>query len=82
VYYAAVIANMDDGGSGIETGWAMADGASAESQMPEAGGIGGNGPFPTMVGMSFENLLRSLGVPASPDAGSGSGTLPAGYPGT
>jgi hypothetical protein len=79
---STVIANMYDGGSGIETGWAMADGASAESQMPEAGGISGNGPFPTMVGLSFENLIRSLGVPASPDDGPGYGTLPAGYPGT
>jgi hypothetical protein len=59
----------------------MPDGASAESELSEAGGIGGGGPFPTMVGNSFENLLRGLGVPASPDAaGSGYGTLPPGYP--
>ena len=78
---STVIANMYDGSVGIETGWAMPDAASAESQMPEAGGIGGNGPFPTMVGLSFENLLRSLGVPASPGAGgSGYGILPPGYP--
>ena len=78
---ATVIANMYDGGTGIETGWAMPDGASAESQLPEAGGIGGGGPFPTMVGLSFENLLRGLGVPASPNAGGpGYGTLPSGYP--
>ena len=78
---STVIANMYNGGAGIETGWAMSDSASAESQMPEAGGIGGNGPFPTMVGLSFENLLRSLGVPASSDAGSsGYGVLPPGYP--
>jgi hypothetical protein len=78
---STVIATMYNGGTGIETGWAMPDGASAESQLPEAGGIGGDGPFPTMVGLSFENLLRGLGVPASPGAaGPGYGTLPAGYP--
>jgi hypothetical protein len=76
-----VIANMYNGGAGIETGWAMPDGASAESQLPEAGGIGGGGPFPTMIGLSFESLLRSLGVPAAPDAAAaGYGTLPPGYP--
>jgi len=78
---STVIATMYNGGVGIETGWAMPDGASSESEMSEAGGIGGGGPFPTMVGLSFENLLRSLGVPASPGAGgSGYGTLPSPYP--
>jgi hypothetical protein len=78
---STVIATMYNGGTGIETGWAMPDAASAESQLPEAGGIGGGGPFPTMVGLSFDNLLRSLGVPAAPNAdGSGYGTLPPGYP--
>jgi len=78
---ATVIATVYDGGSGIETGWAMPDGASAESELPGAGGIGGGGPFPTMVGLSFENLLTSLGVPASSGAGGpGYGTLPPGYP--
>jgi hypothetical protein len=78
---STVIGNMYNGGTGIETGWAMPDGASSESEMAEAGGIGGGGPFPTMVGLSFENLLRSLGVPASSDAGSsGYGILPSGYP--
>jgi murein DD-endopeptidase MepM/ murein hydrolase activator NlpD len=78
---ATIIGTMYSGGDGIETGWAMADGASSESEMPEAGGIGGGGPFPTLVGLSFENLLRSVGVPASPGAGgSGYGALPAGYP--
>jgi murein DD-endopeptidase MepM/ murein hydrolase activator NlpD len=76
-----VIGTMYSGGDGIETGWAMADGASSESEMPQAGGIGGGGPFPTLVGLSFENLLHSVGVPASPSAGSsGYGALPAGYP--
>ena len=65
---ATVIANMFDGGDGIETGWAQATGLSAESQLPEAGGIGGGGPFPTMVGLSFDGLLQSLGVPPRPTA--------------
>ena len=79
---ATVIANMYNGGDGIETGWAAAHTSlTAESQMPEAGGIGAGGPFPAMVGLSFDGLLQSLGVPASPGAGtSGYGTLPAGYP--
>ncbi len=76
-----VIANMFGGSEGIETGWAMADGASAESQMPEAGSIGGAGPFPTRVGVSFDELLQALGVPAAPNAGDSSfGLLPANYP--
>jgi hypothetical protein len=77
---STVIATMYNGGTGIETGWAMPNGASAESQLPEAGGIGGGGPFPTMIGLSFENLLHGLGVPASPAGGSGYGILPPGYP--
>src|SRR5579863_5624308 len=59
---ATVIANMYNGGDGIETGWAAAQTSlTAESQMPEAGGIGAGGPFPTMVGLSFDGLLQSLG---------------------
>ena len=79
---ATVIASMYNGGDGIETGWAAAQTSlTAESQMPEAGGIGAGGPFPAMVGLSFDGLLQSLSVPASPGAGtSGYGTLPAGYP--
>jgi hypothetical protein len=78
---STVIATMYDGGTGIETGWAQPGGASAESQLPEAGGISGDGPFPTMIGLSFEDLLRSVGVPAAPNAvGPGYGTLPSGYP--
>jgi hypothetical protein len=78
---ATVVANMYNGGDGIETGWAQPGGMSAESQLPEAGGIGGAGPFPTMIGLSFEGLLRSLGVPAAPNAAqSGSGLVPANYP--
>jgi hypothetical protein len=78
---ATVIANMFNGGAGIETGWAEPGGESAESQLPEAGGINGNGPFPTEVGLNFEGLLEALGVPAGPNAGEqGNGILPSGYP--
>jgi hypothetical protein len=78
---STVIANMFNGGAGIETGWATSDGSTAESQTPEAGGINGNGPFPTVVGLNFEAVLESLGVPAAPNAGEpGSGLLPSGYP--
>jgi hypothetical protein len=76
-----VIANMFAGGDGIETGWAQPDGSSAESQLPVAGGISGGGPFPTMIGLNFDALLQSLGVPAGNNpAQSGYGLLPAGYP--
>jgi murein DD-endopeptidase MepM/ murein hydrolase activator NlpD len=77
-----VIANMYNGSAGIETGWAMSDGSSAESQLPEAGGISGNGPFPTAVGKNFAELLNALGVPLSPFNGSVSpyGVLPSSYP--
>jgi murein DD-endopeptidase MepM/ murein hydrolase activator NlpD len=75
------IATMFIGGAGIETGWAMPDGSSAESQLGEAGGISGGGPFPTEVGLNFEALLRTLGVPASLYmSGSPSGILPSRYP--
>jgi hypothetical protein len=78
---STVIANMFNGGDGIETGWAMPDGSSAESQLPAAGGISGGGPFPTMVGLNFEALLQALGVPAAPNASqAGNGILPSNYP--
>ncbi len=78
---STVIAQMSDGGAGIETGWAMPDGASAESQLAVAGGIGGSGPFPTEVGLSLDALLIALGVPAAPNAGQpGSGLLPPNIP--
>jgi hypothetical protein len=78
---ATVIATMFNGGAGIETGWAMPDGASAESQLTEAGAIGGSGPFPTMVGLNFEELLQSLGAPAANNrTDAPSGLLPARYP--
>lgn len=78
---STVIANMYNGGAGIETGWAMPDSSSAESQLPEAGGISGGGPFPTAIGLNFERLLESLGVPAGYEStASPYGVLPPGYP--
>jgi murein DD-endopeptidase MepM/ murein hydrolase activator NlpD len=77
-----VIAHMFVGGSGIETGWAMPDGSSAESQLPVAGSVSGGGPFPTRIGLNFDRMLIALGVPAGfgyPQSG-GYGTMPAGYP--
>jgi hypothetical protein len=78
---STVVGTMYSGGDGIETGWAQSSGLSAESQLPEAGGIGGFGPFPTRVGVSFDELLVSLGAPAAPNLGEpASGLLPANYP--
>lgn len=77
-----VICNMFNGGAGIETGWAWpGHGDTAESQSPQAGGIAGSGPFPTDVGVNFDELLQALGVPAGPNRyDTPSGILPAGYP--
>jgi murein DD-endopeptidase MepM/ murein hydrolase activator NlpD len=78
---STVIATMFNGGDGIETGWAQPTGASAESELPQAGGIGGGGPFPTLIGLNFDQLLQTLGVPAAPNAGQAAyGILPANYP--
>ena len=78
---STVIANMFAGSDGIEIGWAQQSGLSAESQVPEAGGVGGNGPFPTRIGLNFEELLQSVGVPAAPNrTQSPYGLLPASYP--
>jgi hypothetical protein len=78
---SSVVGTMYSGGDGIETGWAQPSGLSAESQLPEAGGIGGFGPFPTMIGLNFEELLQSLGAPAAPNrADPPSGLLPPDYP--
>jgi murein DD-endopeptidase MepM/ murein hydrolase activator NlpD len=78
---STVLGTMFDGGDGIETGWAQLTGLSAESELPEAGSIGGLGPFPTRVGVNFDQLLESLGVPAAPNrTEAASGLLPAGYP--
>ena len=78
---ATVIGDMYEGGDGIETGWAQQSGLSAESQLAEAGGVGGNGPFPTRIGLNFEELLQSLGVPAAPNRTQAPfGLLPPNYP--
>ena len=78
---STVIGTMFDGGDGIETGWAQPTGLSAESELPQAGGIGGNGPFPTRIGVNFDELLHSLGVPAAPNRTQPAfGLLPVGYP--
>jgi hypothetical protein len=76
-----VVANMFNGGAGIETGWAMQDGLSAESQLPEAGAISGAGPFPTRIGLNFDTMLIKLGVPAGfgYTQSGGYGTVPTSY---
>jgi hypothetical protein len=81
VLASTVIANMFSGGDGIEIGWAQPSALSAESQLPEAGGINGSGPFPTRIGVNFEELLQSLGVPAAPNRTQPAyGLLPVSYP--
>ena len=78
---STVIATMYEGGAGIETGWSMASGFTAESQLAEAGGISGAGPFPTDVGLNFEELLQALGVPAANNRYDYPyGVLPSSYP--
>jgi hypothetical protein len=78
---STVIANMFVGADGIETGWAQPTGVSAESELPEAGGIGASGPYPTRVGVDFDELLQALGVPAAPTPLEPAyGVLPASYP--
>jgi len=62
---STVIANMFNGGDGIETGWAPSAVNTAQSQPPGAGDINGNGPFPAIAGLNFEAVLESLGVPAA-----------------
>lgn len=78
---STVVGTMFDGGDGIETGWAQLSSLSAESELPEAGAIGGLGPFPTRLGVSFDRLLHVLGVPAAPNSTQREyGLLPPGYP--
>ena len=78
---STVVGQMFEGGDGIETGWATSDGLNAESQQVAAGGIGGAGPFPTVIGASFDRVIVALGAPAAPNLGqTASGLLPANYP--
>jgi hypothetical protein len=78
---STVVGTMFEGGDGIETGWAQSTGLSAESQLAEAGAVGGLGPFPTMIGLNFDELLQTLGVSLAPNAGQPPhGLLPANYP--
>ena len=83
VSHSTVIGEMFNGYDGIETGWAQPSQLGADSELPEAEApeAGGLGPFPTMVGVNFDELLQSLGVPAAPNFGQpASGFLPAIYP--
>lgn len=77
------IADMFDGGTGIETGWAAPGGASPLSQTSAAGGISGAnlpGNGSTAIGMAFDRLLVSLGAPRAPNFGTPSGgRVPPGY---
>jgi murein DD-endopeptidase MepM/ murein hydrolase activator NlpD len=76
-----VVGDMFNGALGIESGWSQSTGLSAESQLAEAGGIGGLGPFPTAMGSNYDALLISVGVPPAPNYGQGPfGILPANYP--
>ena len=76
-----VVGDMFNGYLGIESGWSQSTGLSAESQLAEAGGIGGLGPFPTAIGSNYDALLISVGVPPAPNYGQGPfGILPANYP--
>jgi hypothetical protein len=65
---STVIANMFNGGDGIETGWATSAASTAEPQPPGAGSSNGESPFPTIVALNFEAVLEGLGVPAAPNA--------------
>jgi len=78
---STVVGDMFEGYDGIEIGWAQPGGVSAESQLPQAGAIGGEGPFPTEVGLNFDELLQALGAPAAPNRTQPAyGLLPANYP--
>jgi len=77
---STVLGYMFEGADGIETGWAALNGL-AVSQLTEAAATGDAYSFPTAVGVNFDELLISLGVPAAPNSGElGSGILPANYP--
>lgn len=71
------IATFHATGTGLETGWASGQGTSTLSALGSAGGIQAGGPFPTKVGINFDQLLVSLGVKPSPGINSsGSGANP------
>jgi hypothetical protein len=77
---STVIGYMFEGGDGIEIGWAALNGL-APSQLTEAAAVGEADFFPTALGLNFDDLLVSLGVPAAPNRDQiGSGILPADYP--
>ena len=77
---STVLGYMFEGADGIETGWAALNGL-AVSQLTEAAATGDAYSFPTAVGVNFDELLVSLGVPAAPNSGEiGSGILPANFP--
>jgi len=65
---STMLGTMFEGGDGIETGWAQLTSLSAESELPEAGGIGGLGPFPTRSGPTSTNCFRRWGCPPHPTA--------------
>jgi phage-related protein len=78
------IANMFNGGTGIETGFAAPGGSIPLSQTAAAGSIsGGNlpGNGATKVGILFDELLQALGAPRAPNypaagVAGGGGKLP------
>lgn len=77
---SSVVGYMFEGPDGIEIGWAAMNGL-ATSQLTEAAATGQADVFPTTVGLNFEALLVSLGVPDAPNSGElGFGILPANYP--
>lgn len=81
------VAQMFQGGTGIETGWADPTGHSPESQTAAAGSISGanlpgGGANPTAVGKNFDQLLVSLGVRRAPNFSNPvGGRLPANFKG-
>lgn len=75
------IAQMYNSGTGIEIGWASGNGTAALSSTPAGGGISAAGPFPTNLGLNFDQLLISLGVKEAPNYNSkGYGNIPSGIP--
>jgi TP901 family phage tail tape measure protein len=70
------IADMFNGGTGIETGFADSSGFRPLSQTPDAGSITGANLPPngaTQVGELFDELLVALGAPRAPNFGLPSG---------